>query len=72
MFDNACCIDLKLICFTETWLNDLCSDQTLFPDFFTILGVDKKSSSKSRGGGVLIAACPRVRACKRRHKLTVL
>jgi hypothetical protein len=71
MFDNVCSIDFKIICLTETWLNDLYFNQKLFPDFFTILvfGADTESSSKSRGGGVLITACPRVRACKRRHDL---
>jgi hypothetical protein len=65
----VCFIDIQNHCFTETWLNYLCFDQKLFSDFFTIFVADRESSIKSRGCGVLIAACSRVRARKRKHDL---
>ena len=48
-------MDFQIICLTETWLNDICFNHKLSPDSFTIFHSDRVSSTKSRGGGVLIA-----------------
>ena len=54
---------------TETWLNDQSFDHNLFRDNFYIFLSDRVSSSKSRGGSVLIAVSSKPRACKRRYDL---
>lgn len=56
----------------ETCLNELCFDKILFRNYFTIFGSDRVSSSKSRGGGVLIAVSSRVPTCNNRHGLQCL
>jgi hypothetical protein len=69
LFDDVISMDFQIICLTETWLNDMCFDHKLFPDSFTIFRSYRVSSSKSRGGGVLIAVSSRFRAFKRRDDL---
>jgi hypothetical protein len=67
LFDNVSSIHFQIICLTETRLNDMCFDHKLFPDSFTIFRSDRFSSTKSRGGGVLIAVSSRVRTSKGRY-----
>jgi hypothetical protein len=69
LFDNVCSMDFQIICLTETWLNDMCFDQKLFPDSYTIFRSDRVNSTKYRGGGVLTAVSFRVRSFKRRYDL---
>ena len=57
---------------TETWLNDQCYDQNLFPDGFIIFRSDRIHATKKRGGGVLMAVSPKFNSFKRRHDLQFL
>jgi hypothetical protein len=72
LFDNVWSMDHKIICLTETWLNDMCYDHNLFPDGYTVLRSDRVCTYKTRGGGVLIALSPKVRSYKRRCDLEFL
>jgi hypothetical protein len=58
LYENACSKDYNNICLTETWLNDLCYDENLCPDCYTVFRSDRASINKTRGGGVLIAYPP--------------
>ena len=54
IYDRVSCTDYTVICLTETWLKDSCQDHNLFPKFYSVFLSDRKSSSKTRGGGVLV------------------
>jgi hypothetical protein len=69
LFDNVILFGNNIFCLTETWLNDQCYDQNLFPDGFVVFRSDRIHATKKRGGGVLIAVSPELNACKRRHDL---
>jgi hypothetical protein len=69
LFDNVCSMDFQIVCLTEAWLNDMCFDHKLLPDSFTIFCSDRVSSTKSRGGGGIIAISSRVRTFKHRYDL---
>jgi hypothetical protein len=47
--------DFPIICLTETWLNDVCYNQNLFPGPYLVYRADRVSVVKSCGGGTLIA-----------------
>jgi hypothetical protein len=47
--------DYNIIRLTETWLNNSCKDLNLFRKNYVVFRSDRKSSSKTHGGGVLIA-----------------
>jgi hypothetical protein len=55
------------MCLSETWLNDLCYDDNLFPSCYTVFRSDRASVSKTRDGGFLIALSSTVRSYKRRY-----
>jgi hypothetical protein len=55
LLDNVYSMDFDVFCLTDTWLNDLCFDCNLFPENVHIFRSDRVSSSKSRGGGILIS-----------------
>jgi hypothetical protein len=69
VYDNVCSADRSIICLTETWLNRLCYDHSLFPDCYTVFRSDRDYAKKTHGGGVLIAISSFVRSCKRRRDL---
>jgi hypothetical protein len=69
LYENACSTDCNIICFTESWLNDLCYDHNLFPDCYTVFRSDRAFVNKTCGGGVLIDLSSRVRSYKRRYDL---
>jgi hypothetical protein len=68
-FDNIISSGSNIFCLTETWLNDQCNDQNLFPDGFIAFRSDRIPAIKKRRGGVLIAISPTFNACKRRDDL---
>jgi hypothetical protein len=65
LYDDVWSTNLNIICLTETWLKDMCYDNNLFPDGYTVFHSDRVCTNETRGGGVLIALSPRVRSCKR-------
>jgi hypothetical protein len=62
-------MDFQNICLTGTLLNEMCLDQHLFPDSFTIICSDCVSSTKYKGGGVLTAVLSRASTFKCRYEL---
>jgi hypothetical protein len=68
LFDNVCSMDFQNIYLTETWLNEMCLDQKLFPDSFTIF-CSRVSSTKSRDGGGLTVVLSRACTFKCRYDL---
>jgi hypothetical protein len=60
--EKVCSADCNIICLTETWLNDLCSDHSLFPDCYTVFRSDRASVSKTCGGGMLIVISSGIRS----------
>jgi hypothetical protein len=66
LLDNIISSDCNIFCLTETWLNDQCYDQNLFPDGFIVFCSDRIHVTKKRDGGVLIAVSPKFNACKHR------
>lgn len=57
LFTKSVCIDYCCVCFTETWLDDTVLDAELFCDNYAVYRCDRSfaNSSKSKGGGVLVA-----------------
>jgi hypothetical protein len=51
----VCSSDYKIICLTETWLNESFSSSNFFPYNYAVYRSNRDSADKSRGGGVLIA-----------------
>jgi hypothetical protein len=36
LYENVCSTNYNIICLTETWLNNLCYDNSLLPDCYTV------------------------------------
>jgi hypothetical protein len=51
--DNVCINDFKIICITETWLNDSFCNRNLFPDDNLVFRADRGYTdlNLTRGGG---------------------
>jgi hypothetical protein len=64
-FFNVCSFDFKIVCLTETWLNESFSSQNFFPEMYTVYRSDRDCHIKLRGGGVLIAVSEAVFGVKR-------
>jgi hypothetical protein len=62
-------MDYNTVCLTETWLNDLCYDHSLFLGCYTVFLSDMAAVNKTRGRGILIALRSRVRSRKDRYVL---
>lgn len=69
IFDNVCSSDFKIICLTETWLNESFSNSNFFPETYSIYRSDRNCLDKLRGGGVLTAVSNTVFGAKRRPDL---
>jgi hypothetical protein len=61
-----------VICLTETWLNDFCFNQNLFPETYLVYRADRVSAAKSRGRGSLIAISNSVSGVVRRADLELV
>jgi hypothetical protein len=70
-YDNVCINDSKIVCITETWLNDSFCNRNLFPDDYFVFRADRVYTdfSLTRGGGVLTAVHQSLSGCKRRFDL---
>jgi hypothetical protein len=55
IFNNVCSYDFKIICITETWLNESHCSQKCFPGLYAVYRSDRDCHTKSRGGGALIS-----------------
>jgi hypothetical protein len=71
LYDNVCINDSKIICVSETWLNDSFCNSNFFPDDYFVLCADRVYTdfSLTRGGGVLTAVHQSLSGCKRRYDL---
>jgi hypothetical protein len=69
LYEKVCSADCNIICLTETWLNDLCSDHNLLPGCYTGFRSDRASVNKTRVGGILIVFSSRVHSHKHRYYL---
>ena len=69
IFSNVCSCDYKIVCLTETWLNESFPSSNFFPETYTVYRSDRDCSDKLRGGGVLIAISNTVFGVKRRPDL---
>jgi hypothetical protein len=72
VYQNVCFTDYKIICLSETWLNDLCCVHKFVPDSYTAYCSDRVCGNKMRGGVVLIAIWHGVRTFKHRRDLEFL
>jgi hypothetical protein len=70
-YDNVCINDSKIICVTETWLNDSFCSRNLFPDDHFVSRAYRvyTNFSLTSGGGVLMAVHQSLSGCKRRYDL---
>jgi exonuclease III len=70
-YDSACINDSKIICVTETWLDDSFCNRNLFPDDDFVFRTDRVHTdfSLTRGGGVLTAVHQSLSGCKSRYDL---
>jgi hypothetical protein len=70
-FESVCVSDFKIICVTETWLNDSFCNRNFFPDNYFIFRANRDftDSKLTRGGGVLTAVHSSFSSCKRRYDL---
>jgi hypothetical protein len=68
-FHDVCASNFNIICFSETWLNDLCYDYNLFPNRYIVYRSDQLYINKDRSGGVLTAITASLGSCSRRYDL---
>jgi hypothetical protein len=70
-YDNVCINDSKIICVTETWLNNSFCNRNLFPDDYFVFHADRVyiDFSLARDGGVLKAVHQSLLGCKHRYDL---
>jgi hypothetical protein len=64
-YGSVCVNGPKIICITETWLNDLFYSHSLFLNFCSVFRADRDYThlNLTRGGGVLIAVHHSVSGC---------
>jgi hypothetical protein len=69
IFNNVCFYDFKIICLTETWLNESHCSQKNFPELYAVYRSDRDCHTKSRSGGALIAISEADFGVKRRSDM---
>jgi hypothetical protein len=68
-FNNACCLNFKIVCLTETWLKKSFSRQNIFSEIYTAYGSDRDCHTKLHGGGASIVVSETVFGAKLRSDL---
>jgi hypothetical protein len=68
-YGNVCASNFDIISLSETWLNDQCYDQNLFPSRYTVYRSDRAYVNKDSVGGILTAIDTSLGSCSRRYDL---